>query len=56
MNFVKKIALYFRDLFSKKTDKSIKEKDTSKSIKGEALAESNFKIIVLKISNLSINI
>ena len=52
MNFVKKITLFFRDLFSKKTDESIKEKDTSKSIKGEALAESNFKIIVLKASNL----
>ena len=52
MNFLKKIALYFRDLFSKRNDKSIKEKDTSKSIKGEALAESNFKIIVLKASNL----
>jgi len=52
MNFLKKIAQLFWSLFSKKTDKSIKEKDTSKSIKGEALAESNFKIIVLKASNL----
>ena len=53
MNFVKKITLFFRDLFSKKTDESIKEKDTSKSIEGEVLAESNFKILVLKILNLS---
>ena len=52
MNFLKKIAQLFWSLFSKKTDESIKEKDTSKSIKGEALAESNFKIIVLKASNL----
>ena len=53
MNFLKKIAQLFWSLFSKKTDKSIKEKGTSKSIKGEVIAESNFKILVLKISNLS---
>ena len=53
MNFLKKIAQLFWSLFSKKTDESIKEKGTSKSIEGEVLAESSFKILVLKISNLS---
>ena len=50
---LKRLLCFFEGLFSKKTDESIKEKDTSKSIEGEVLVESNFKILVLKILNIS---
>ena len=54
MKFIEKIMQFFRSLFSKKTDKSITEKDNSKPNESEekVLEDSKFKAIVLKVWHL----
>ena len=54
MKFIEKIMQFFRSLFSKKTDKSITEKDNSKPNESEekVLEDSKFNAIVLKIWHL----
>ena len=54
MKFIEKIMQFFRSLFSKKTDKSITEKDNSKPNESEekVLEDSKFKAIVLKVWRL----
>ena len=54
MKFIEKIMQFFRSLFSKKTDKSITEKDNSKPNESEekVLEDSKFNAIVLKVWHL----
>ena len=54
MKFIEKIMQFFRSLFSKKTDKSITEKDNSKPNESEekVLEDSKFKAIVLRVWHL----
>ena len=51
MNLVKKIAQFFRDLFSKKPDDLTETKDISNSVESETAKGSNYKSLVIKVSS-----